>query len=90
MAVEITSRITGQRVRFRTGLAAERYAEIIGGGAVNWEFAAVDGEPPEVPVEIPVQARRVVHPVLDDWRRRGGSSARPPATPCAQRWEAIG
>ncbi|MBN6038612.1 hypothetical protein [Amycolatopsis sp. 195334CR] len=87
MAVEITSRITSQRVRFRSRLAAERYAEIIGGGVANWEFAAVDAEA-EVPVEIPVQARRVVHLVLDDWRRRGGSG-RPPATSCARRGEAI-
>ncbi|AXB43608.1 hypothetical protein [Amycolatopsis albispora] len=87
MAVEITSRITSQRVRFRSRLAAERYAEIIGGGLANWEFAAVDGEP-EPPVEIPVQARRLVHLVLEDWRRRG-SSARPPVTSCTRREGAI-
>ncbi|QFU91514.1 hypothetical protein [Amycolatopsis sp. YIM 10] len=88
MAVEITSRITSQRVRFRSRLAAERYAEIIGGGVANWEFAAVDGESAELPVEIPVQARRVVHLVLDDWRRRG-PSARPSVVSCARRGGAI-
>ncbi|MBK1784420.1 hypothetical protein [Prauserella cavernicola] len=41
MACKITHRINDQQIRFANRDAAERYAEIMGGGAQNWDFATV-------------------------------------------------
>ncbi|EIE97118.1 hypothetical protein [Saccharomonospora glauca] len=41
MACEITHRVTCQQIRFTHRDAAERYAEIMGGGVHNWIFTTV-------------------------------------------------
>ncbi|MEU3274093.1 hypothetical protein ABZ639_24915 [Saccharomonospora sp. NPDC006951] len=41
MACKITHRLNDQQIRFANRDAAERYAEIMGGGVDNWEFTIV-------------------------------------------------
>ncbi len=41
MACKITHRVTDQQIRFANRDAAERYAEIMGGGVHNWVFTTV-------------------------------------------------
>lgn len=41
MACKITHRVNQQQIRFANRDAAERYAEIMGGGVENWVFATV-------------------------------------------------
>ncbi|WP_026453513.1 hypothetical protein [Saccharomonospora iraqiensis] len=41
MACKITHRVNAQEIRFANRDAAERYAEIMGGGAHNWLFTTV-------------------------------------------------
>lgn len=41
MACKITHRVNEQQIRFANRDAAERYAEIMGGGAQNWVFSTV-------------------------------------------------
>ncbi|NIJ14525.1 hypothetical protein FHU38_004926 [Saccharomonospora amisosensis] len=41
MACKITHRVNDQEIRFANRDAAERYAEIMGGGVDNWHFTIV-------------------------------------------------
>ncbi|WP_116042562.1 hypothetical protein [Amycolatopsis palatopharyngis] len=41
MACKITHKLNSQQIRFANRDAAERYAEIIGGGVDNWHFSTV-------------------------------------------------
>lgn len=41
MACTIINRLNDQRIRFSSRDAAERYAEIMGGGVHNWIFTTV-------------------------------------------------
>ncbi|MFC4005120.1 hypothetical protein ACFS2C_27065 [Prauserella oleivorans] len=41
MACKITHRLNDQQIRFANRDAAERYAEIMGGGVDNWVFTTV-------------------------------------------------
>ncbi|EID54195.1 hypothetical protein [Saccharomonospora xinjiangensis] len=41
MACKITHRVHDQQIRFANRDAAERYAEIMGGGVQNWIFTTV-------------------------------------------------
>ncbi|PXY31799.1 hypothetical protein [Prauserella muralis] len=50
MACKITHRLNDQQLRFANRDAAERYAEIMGGGVDNWEFATVPATDSRVPV----------------------------------------
>lgn len=54
MACKITHRLNDQQIRFANREAAERYAEIMGGGVENWLFRTVPSqraEPARVPEE---------------------------------------
>ncbi|WP_197319460.1 hypothetical protein [Saccharomonospora sp. NB11] len=54
MACKITHRVNDQQIRFANRDAAERYADIMGGGVHNWIFTTVpSGE----------HQPRVLHPV---------------------------
>ncbi|WP_024876896.1 hypothetical protein [Saccharomonospora piscinae] len=41
MACKITHRVNDQQIRFANRDAAERYADIMGGGVQNWVFTTV-------------------------------------------------
>ncbi|WP_019813551.1 hypothetical protein [Saccharomonospora saliphila] len=41
MACKITHRVNEQQIRFANRDAAERYAEIMGGGVDNWVFTTI-------------------------------------------------
>lgn len=41
MACKITHRVNDQQIRFANRDAAERYADIMGGGVQNWIFTTV-------------------------------------------------
>lgn len=46
MACKITHRVNDQQIRFANRDAAERYAEIMGGGVHNWVFNTVPAAEP--------------------------------------------
>lgn len=46
MACKITHRVNDQEIRFANRDAAERYAEIMGGGVHNWHFTIVPSAEP--------------------------------------------
>ncbi|MEU6641384.1 hypothetical protein ABZ863_02425 [Saccharomonospora sp. NPDC046836] len=46
MACKITHRLNDQQIRFANRDAAERYAEIMGGGVDNWVFTTVPAAEP--------------------------------------------
>ncbi|PRX47869.1 hypothetical protein B0I33_105453 [Prauserella shujinwangii] len=46
MACKITHRVNDQQLRFANREAAERYAEIMGGGVDNWVFDMVPSAEP--------------------------------------------
>ncbi|HEY4453562.1 MAG TPA: hypothetical protein VGN81_04550 [Pseudonocardiaceae bacterium] len=45
MAVKITHRAFGQQLRFPNRTTANRYLEVIGSDAENWEVTPITGEP---------------------------------------------
>ncbi|SFA93542.1 hypothetical protein SAMN05216266_102308 [Amycolatopsis marina] len=63
MACKITHKLNSQQIRFANRDAAERYAEIIGGGVDNWYFATVP-RPDVGPVPITVSGPRRVRVVI--------------------------
>ncbi|MFF5989737.1 hypothetical protein [Prauserella flavalba] len=58
MACKITHRLNDQQIRFANRDAAERYAEIMGGGVDNWEFATVPATSAPAWPHVPEPARR--------------------------------
>lgn len=58
MACKITHRVNDQQLRFANRDAAERYAEIMGGGAHNWDFATVPAPEARAPVGVGTAASR--------------------------------
>jgi hypothetical protein len=61
MACKITHRVNDQQIRFANRDAAERYAEIMGGGVQNWVFTMVPASV-EPGRGVAVQPHRVPHP----------------------------
>ncbi|EHR48607.1 hypothetical protein SacmaDRAFT_0298 [Saccharomonospora marina XMU15] len=60
MACKITHRVNDQQIRFANRDAAERYAEIMGGGVDNWHFTIVpSGESQRGVVTESVRPQRV-------------------------------
>lgn len=44
MAVKITNRANAQQLRFPNHTTAQRYLDVIGSDAENWEVAPISGE----------------------------------------------
>ena len=52
MACKISHRVNDQQLRFANRDAAERYAEIMGGGVQNWDFTTVPPTESRTPVGV--------------------------------------
>lgn len=59
MACKITHKLNSQQIRFANRDAAERYAEIVGGGVDNWYFATVPRPDAGAAASVAGDSRRV-------------------------------
>lgn len=77
MACKITHRVHAQQIRFANQDAAERYAEIMGGGVDNWVFTTVpNAEPWRPSVRVPADGATPKHSLPTSAGERPGATNR--------------